>query len=55
MAGRHPVLIADGARYIRNRALWVGLCHKRENKLHNILALGEALRANLRNEAIFNK
>jgi len=54
LAGRLPVLIADGASYIGIGGLWVGLCHNRENKLRKILAFGEALHAKLRNEAIFN-
>ncbi len=29
-AGRHPVLIADGAGYIGSGALWTGLWHKQE-------------------------
>ncbi len=54
LAGRHPVLIADGAGYIGNGALWVGLCYKGVNKYLNILAIGESLRVKIRNEAIFN-
>ncbi len=54
LAGRHPVLIADGAGYIGSGALWIGLWYRQEKKFYNILAAGEALRTKLRNEAIFN-
>jgi hypothetical protein len=40
--------------FIGNGALWVGLYHNLENNFYNILATGEALRAKLRNEAIFD-
>ena len=54
LAGRHPVQIAYRAGYSGNSALWVDLCANGMKKLDNVLATGEALRAKLRNEAIFN-
>ncbi len=46
MTGRHPVLITGGAGYIRNGALWVGLCHKKENNFYNILSRKNPTREN---------